>query len=185
MKRSFAMVMVSGALCLAGCNPTTVSLAAAPLFAPKDQVNVLNSSYAAADQLSVQTIQKFPRNNTVVIETLEELVHADRKRPDGAVITNPKVGALIADQIEARFIQLGYNVMPQGSPSKGKVVGLYEIVGRQLAVRIRLRDSKTDAMLGQYDYWLPITPSIRKHMDAYSGGIPLYKVREGFNQILD
>lgn len=186
MKRgACGILVVTGALMLTACNPTTVGLAVSPLFSPSDQVNVLNSSYAAADQLSVQTTQKFSRHNTLVVETLQEIVDPKRTRPDRSVITNPKVGALISDQLEARFIQLGYDVQRQGSPAKGHVVGLYEVVGKKLAVRIRLKDSKTGTMLGQYDYWLPITPSIRRHMDEYSGGIPVYKVREGLDQIID
>lgn len=185
MKRSFAILMGTAALCVAGCNPTTMGIAVSPLFAASEPVNVLNSSFAAADQLSVQTIQKFPRDNTISVETLQEIVNPNRHRPDKTVITNPKVGMLISDQLEQRFIQLGYKVMPQGEASKGKVEGLYEVIGKNLAVRLRLRDTKTNVMLGQYDYWLPITPSIRRHMDEYSGGIPIYKIREGFDQIID
>ena len=167
------------ALLAGGCNPTTVGIAATPLFVKGDSVNLLNASYAAADELSVRTQQRLPKSSTLTVLPFEEIVHKDGEK----VLTNPKLGALMADQIRARFIQLGYQVVEQGGA--GQVTGLYEVIGRDLAIRLRVRNGSGDALYTQSDYWLPITSDIRRHMNPNSGGVPIYRVRESIDGMFD
>lgn len=173
------LAVLGCALLAGGCNPTTVGIAASPLFVKGDSVNLLNASYAATDALSVQTKQKLPTNSTLTVLPFEEIVHKSGDK----VLTNPKLGALMADQIRARFLQLGYQVTEEGG--KGQVTGIYEVIGRDLAIRLRMKNASTGALYGQYDYWLPITSDIRRHMDPNSGGIPIYRVREGMDAMFD
>ena len=173
-------ILVAGCtIFVGGCNPTTVGIAASPLFIKGETVNLLNASYAAADSLSVQTQKKLPANSTLTIMPFEEIVHKSGEK----VLTNPRLGALMADQIRSRFIQLGYQVTEEGG--KGQVTGLYEVIGRDLAIRLRMKNTGTGNLYGQYDYWLPITSDIRRHMNPNSGGVPIYRVREGIDSMFD
>ncbi len=181
MKKAYPIVAVFAALLLGGCNPTTLSLAASPLFNESEHVNFLNANYAAADQLTMQARQRLPKGNTLVVSTLEEIVDRSGQK----IITNPNLGAVMADHLEQRFIQLGYNVVKVGSPARGAVTGLYQPVGKRLSVRLRVTDTKTGTQLAVYDYWLPITSEIRRHMNPNSGGFPLYRMRESLDEMID
>lgn len=180
MTSRFAVLSAIGcALFLSGCNPTTVGIAASPLFVEGQQTNLLNQSYAAVDTLTVQTKQRFPARSSLRIAQLEEIVDTSKQK----VIRNPELGKIMTDQIRSRFEQLGYPVV-QGD-AKGQLTGLYQVIGKQLAVRLKLSDARTGEQMGQYDYWMPITSDIRRYMDPNGGGIPLYKVREGLDSMID
>ncbi len=183
---AFPLMLVAW-LPLAGCNPTTLGIAASPLFVQTEHVNLLNASYAGADQLSMIAGSKFSKDQTVYIAPFEEIVHTKSVMGGKKEITirNEKLGALMTDQLRARMIQLGYRVIEDQAEAKGIVAGVYEAVEKKLAVRLRLKDSKSSELYAMYDYWLPITPDIRRHMDPNSGGIPLYKMREGLDQMID
>ena len=107
MTSRFAFLAIGCALLLSGCNPTTVGIAASPLFVEGKQTNLLNQSYAAVDSITVQTKQKFPERSTLRIAQLEEIVDTSKKR----VIRNPELGVMMTDQIRSRFEQLGYPVV--------------------------------------------------------------------------
>jgi hypothetical protein len=179
MTSRFAFFAIGCALLLSGCNPTTVGIAASPLFVEGKQTNLLNQSYAAVDSITVQTKQKFPERSTLRIAQLEEIVDTSKKR----VIRNPELGIMMTDQIRSRFEQLGYPVVE--GDAKGQLTGLYQVIGKQLAVRLKLSDARTGVLMRQYDYWMPITSDMRRYMDPYGGGIPLYKVREGLDSAVD
>lgn len=179
MTSRLTLSVIGCALLLGGCNPTTVGIAASPLFVEGQQTNLLNQSYAAVDSITVQTKQKFPPQSTLRIAQLEEIVDTSGKK----VIRNPELGKIMTDQIRSRFEQLGHPVV-QGD-AKGQLTGLYQVIGKQLAVRLKLSDGRSGALMGQYDYWMPITSDIRHYMDPNGGGIPLYKVREGLDGMID
>jgi hypothetical protein len=179
MSPRFRALALGCALLLGGCNPTTVGIAATPFLVKGESVNLLNASYAAADTLSVQTKQKLPPYSTLSVMTLEEIIDTSREK----IITNPKLGTIMSDQIRSRFMQLGYQVAESGA--KGQVSGVYEVVGQNLAIRLRMKNARTGALYGQYDYWLPITSDIRRYMNPNGGGIPVYRLREGIDGIVD
>lgn len=174
-----AALMIGCAALLGGCNPTTVGIAASPLFVEGQQTNLLGTSYAAADQLSVQTKQRVPTSSTLRLMPLEEIP----MQRNNKTVHNPKLGQLMTDQLHARFQQLGYQ-MVEGD-ARGQVSGLYEVIGKQLAVRLRMTDGRTGDHVGQYDYWMPITSDIRRYMNPNSGGIPVYRMREGLDEMVD
>jgi hypothetical protein len=173
----FAAIMAS--LLLGGCNPTTVGVAASPFLLPGPQVNFMNANHAAIDTVVVKAGKSFPKGRTVMIAPFREIVDRTAKR----VIENPGLGAKLEDDMVARFIQLGYTVVESGG--QGRLEGVYEVIGNDLAVRLRLKDSKTDTLYTMHDYWLPLTASIRRHMNPNSGGIPLYKAREGLEGMIN
>jgi hypothetical protein len=179
MAPRFAVLMIGCAALLGGCNPTTVGIAASPLFVEGQQTNLLNASYAGADQLSVQTKQRVPTYSTLRIVPLTEIPRQRNKKD----IYNPRLGQLMTDQLHARFQQLGYQ-MVEGD-AKAQVSGVYEVIGKQLAVRLRMTDGRTGAHVGQYDYWMAITGDMRRYMDPNGGGIPIYQMREGLDEMID
>lgn len=173
------MALTAALLC-GGCNPYTLGMAAAPMMVKTKHVNLLHASYAAVDVLVSQTQQKFSRDRTLAIMPFTEIVDESRE----VVLRNPKLGAIMTDQVQTRFTQLGYKVV-ESAPASGIVTGVYEVVGDNLAVRLRLKDSKTGELYGMYDYWMPVTSDIRRYMDERSVAIPLYKLREGMDQIVE
>lgn len=188
MRIRYAFPLMAAALLpLAGCNPTTLGIAASPLFVQTEHVNLLNASYAGADQISMISAARYTKNLPVYVAPFEEIIHTKSVMGGKKEITirNEKLGALMTDQVRARMIQLGYRVVEDQADAKGIVAGIYEATGKRLAVRLRLKDAKSSELYAMYDYWLPITPDIRRHMDPNSGGIPLYKMREGLNEMID
>lgn len=179
MLRFAPLLAVGCALIVTGCNPTTVGIAASPLFVQGDQVNLLNASYAAADSLFVRVQQRVPSSSMVSMSPLEEIVDTSKEK----VVRNPKLGAIMTDQLRSRFEQLGYQMTED--KAKATISGSYQVVGRNLAVRLRMNDAKTGTQIGQHDYWMPITADIRRYMDPNSGGLPIYKVREGIDGLVD
>lgn len=179
MRPRFAALMIGCAALLGGCNPTTVGLAASPLFYEGKQTNLLNASYGAVDQLSVQTQQRVPPTSTLRIVPLKEIPQQKYNKK----IQNPKLGLIMTDQIRARLQLLGYQIVE--GDAKAEVSGLYEAIGKELAVRIRMTDGRTGVQIGQHDYWMPITSDVRRYMDPNSGGIPVYRVREGLDEMID
>jgi hypothetical protein len=179
---SLKIMALTAALLCGGCNPYSLGVAASPLFVKTQHVNLLNASYAAADVLATQTKQKFDKNRTLSILPFTEIVDENRKP---VVLRNPKLGAVMMDQLQARFVQLGYRIVDgTGTAPSGILTGVYEVIGNDLAVRLRLKDAKTGELYGMYDYWMPVTSDIRRYMDERGGGIPLYKMREGLDQII-
>ncbi len=171
---------------LAGCmNPSVVGTAATSLIYGGESVNLANATYAAVDNLTVQTKQRFDRNSPLIVERLVEIprIRNDKK------VTNPKLTDLMTEQIRTRFMQLGYNVVDTttstGAKSQGVVFGSYEAYTKTLTVRLQMKDRSSGQLLGLQVYSLPITGDIRRHMDPYSGGIPLYQVRDGMDEIFD
>jgi len=184
MRRLCQMLIVSSALAIGGCNPYTVGTAMSPLFVKTNHVNLLNASYAAADVLAVQTKQTLLKSTPLVVHDFEEIKHT-QKSLDGkkeVVIRNTKLGLVMHDQIRSRFQQLGYNITDANA--RAAITGIYEVIGNDLAVRLRVKEVSTGKQLGQYDYWMPITSDLRKYMDpAGERGIPVYKVRESMDGI--
>lgn len=92
---------------LVACGPGTMRLLNAP------QVNLTSTSYSAADMLLQQSQSKLSQSTVLALGSL-----ADLKIPGN---TAP-FGKMIASQVGARFVQLGYNVhMPDdiGTVSAG------------------------------------------------------------------
>ena len=144
---------------------------ATPMIIQQKHVNLLNSSYAAADILSQQTQKTFSRTSPLVVSDLEEILDMNQKK----IIANPKVGRVLGEQIRTRFVQLGYNVVDGyqgGGENPGEVSGTYEIVNSRINISLRMRDKKTGKVIGLYDYSLPLTYDIKKYMSGNANMLP-------------
>lgn len=92
---------------LVACGPASLGILSTP------QVNMTAASYGAADMLLQQSQTKLSQHTVLALGALQDL-----KLPNG----NAPLGRIIAAQVGARFVQLGYNVhMPDdiGTVSAG------------------------------------------------------------------
>lgn len=160
---------------LAACDPGTLRVLSSP------DVNLTNSNYAAADMLVQQAQGKISQNTILALGALTDL-----KAPaNGAPF-----GKMVAGQVGARLVQLGYNVnvpddigtvsagdMPASpaapvmkAPLEGTAVsvgnvqamvtGHYVRTGGDVLINLRLVDMGTGRIWGSYDYSLPVTNQI-------------------------
>lgn len=143
-------------------------------------VNVTETSYAAADMLLQQS------KNILTSETpLQIGVLTNIKRP----AETTAFGQIIASQIGARFVQLGYNVTTSpainamaidntamysppmamapaatggGSGMKSMITGQYAIARRDVLVNLRVIEEGSGRVLAAYDYSLPLNGDIKE-----------------------
>jgi hypothetical protein len=167
MMRSHILMAVS-VLALCGCEAVAIGVAT-PGIIKQDRVNLTNSSYAAADMLIQQSGKRLNRSMPLMVSDLHEIIDINQK---GAK-PSPKLGAVIREQIETRFAQLGYNVIDpvpsyvSARKSGAEVIGTYEIVksgfNGTLQVSLKVRDNGDGKIIGLYDYSLPMTYDLRKY----------------------
>jgi len=152
-----------------------------PPFGNGQYVNLTEQSYGAADMLLQQS------KNVINSETpLEIGMLTNIKRPSE---TNA-LGQIIASQIGARFVQLGYNVKTspaldsmaidtqpssaayssQGgyadSNSKAMITGHYAVARKDVLVNLRIIEESSGKVLAAYDYSLPLNSDVRQLMAA-------------------
>lgn len=167
MRFSKTLLAVS-LLALGGCEAVAVGVAT-PMVIQQKRVNLLNTSYAAADVLAQQTGKKMPKSMPLMVSDLQEIIDLNEK---GAK-PSPKLGQVISQQLETRFAQLGYKIVdaPPAYVSArqpgAELIGTYEIVksgfNGTLNVSLKVRDNSQGRIIGLYDYSLPNTYDIRKY----------------------
>lgn len=172
MRRFLGIMMVTSSILLAGCEAVAIGVAT-PMVVQQKHVNLANASYAAADTLAQQTEKRFTKERPLVVEDLQEIIDMNQKK----IITNPKVGRVLSEQMRTRFVQLGYNVVDAGSyhgtaASMGVVSGTYEFVHSTMNVSLRMTDKKTGRIISVYDYSLPVTYEIKKYMTGNANMLP-------------
>ena len=92
---------------LAACGPTSLGMLSTP------QVNMTAANYGAADMLLQQSQAKLSQHTVLALGALQDLKIPNSQAP---------FGRMVASQVGARFVQLGYNVhMPDdiGTVSAG------------------------------------------------------------------
>jgi len=169
MPRFPKIMLAVSLLALCGCEAVALGVAT-PMAIQQKRVNLLNSSYAAADVLAQQTGRKMPKSMPLMVSELQQIIDINEK---GAK-PSPKLGQVLSQQMETRFAQLGYNIVdaPPAFVSArqpgAEVFGTYEIVksgfNGTLNVSLKVRDNGHGKIIGLYDYSLPITYDIRKYM---------------------
>lgn len=166
-----------GLACLIGL-ATVTGCASGPFN--REYVNVTEQSYAAADMLLQQS------KNVITSETpLQIGVLTNIKRPSEMTA----LGQVIASQIGARFVQLGYNVttspalnaMAIDSPTysdamapstpvpsgggvgpRSMITGHYAVAKRDVIVNLRVIEEGSGRVLAAYDYSLPLNSDIKE-----------------------
>ena len=105
-KRFSKILLAVSLLALGGCEAVALGVAT-PMVIQQKRVNLLNSSYAAADVLAQQTGKKMPKSMPLMVSELQEIIDVNKQ---GAK-PSPKLGQVISQQIQTRFAQLGYNIV--------------------------------------------------------------------------
>jgi hypothetical protein len=168
MMRAAHIMLTVSALALGGCQAVAIGVAA-PGILKQERVNVTNSSYAAADMLIQQSGNRLKKTMPVMVSEYQELI--DLNQEDAKL--SPKLGALLREQLETRFAQLGYNIVdPAPAYSSARqsgveVLGTYKIVktgfNGSLHVNLKLRDNNQGRIISLYEYSLPMTYDLRRH----------------------
>jgi hypothetical protein len=156
-------------LALGGCEAVIMGVATPGIIAQK-RVNLLNSSYAAAEILAQRAGKRLPHETVLIVSDLQEIPDT-RQKP---VITSPKVGQVIGGQIRERFFQLGYNVVDTVHSSGGyaEVHGTYEIKDGTMRVELYVTDRSKGGLVTSYGYSLPATYDITKYMTRSANSLP-------------
>lgn len=172
---ALATMLLASALALGGCMPLAVGVAT-PMIIQQEHVNVTNASYAAVDSMVQQSGKRLTRERPLVVLTLLEIVDTTKDK----AIEHPKVGKVLSEQMRDRFLQLGYNVVEspayRGSGPM-EVSGTYEFVSSgilsgKMVVSLRLTDRATGHLVTVYNYSLPVTYEIKKHMTGNAHMLP-------------
>ncbi|MCM2343540.1 MAG: FlgO family outer membrane protein [Alphaproteobacteria bacterium] len=180
LQSGLALLMLSAPL-LSACDPGTLRLLSSP------DVNLTSSNYAAADMLVQQSQAHLSQNTILALGALSDLKDPESRAP---------FGKMVAGQVGARLVQLGYNVnipddigtvsagdMPASpaqpvikAPLEGTAVsvgnvqamvtGHYVRSGSDVLINLRLVDMGTGRIWGAYDYNLPITNQINDMLSA-------------------
>lgn len=147
---------------------------------PAPRIEMAESTYAAADRLIQQSRHALTQSTPLKIGTLQDM---DKPGEESAL------GQMLAGQIGARFVQLGYNVTvssfetgpDQGmmaasvSPADGygygagmtaggaEISGQYVLARSEAMVNLRIVETGTGRILAACDYSIPLNADI-KHL---------------------
>ncbi|MFP4312916.1 MAG: hypothetical protein ACLFR0_01205 [Alphaproteobacteria bacterium] len=132
---------------------------------------LLDRNYSAADYLAGQTLASVSKQTPLYFKSLTHAENTGMGSP---------FGAIVAEQISARFAQLGYNVrMPEDGPvplsptqfEKGvTLTGTYYprgyvLTNGEVRMSLRMIDNADNRMLGAFDYTMPLTMEISQLLD--------------------
>lgn len=153
-----------------------VASVATPMIIQQKHVNLVNASYAAVDSIVQQSGKRLVLERPLVVSGLQEIVDTSKEKP----IRHPAVGQVLSEQMRDRFLQLGYDVVSspvyQGGGAPVELSGTYEFVKSGLngtmVVSLRLTDRSNGKLITVYNYSLPVTYEIRKHMTGNANMLP-------------
>lgn len=168
-RSGFALLLASSIM-LCGCEAFLMGVATPGIIAQK-RVNLLNSSYAAAEILAQRAGKQLTMDIPVVVSDLSEIVDRSGKTR----IENPKLGRVIGGQVRDRLFQLGYNIVDSvvdSSRGYAEVSGSYEIREGTMFVTLRLHDHRSGRLISDYNYSLPVTYDIKKYMTSNANSMP-------------
>ncbi len=158
------LALSSGAI--GGCTAAYMLDEAAGNYFLRDDVNLKEKNYIAADYLAGLTRETINKRTIIVPQTL---MHANQTGMTSAF------GEIVVEQVGARFAQLGYIVhLPEKageervpmSPTKGVwLSGTYLPNDSNADISLRLVDRSTGQILGAYDYSIPINREIGDLME--------------------
>ncbi|HHK74063.1 MAG TPA: hypothetical protein ENJ57_02735 [Rhizobiales bacterium] len=148
------------------------------IFARND-VNLAEKNYAAADYLVQQIVTFIPKSTPIAVQPLTLV---------GEPAITSALGRKIPAQVGARLMQLGYNVhldeaMPgavQGvsiKQSKPRFIlgGTYETNRRDVPINLRMVNASSGKIVGSFDYVLPRSGELRTLSESQA---KIYRVSE-------
>ena len=152
--------LIGGLFCLTflnACSASFLDTASRNIFLQED-VNLTEYNYSAADYLAGLTLDTVGKAMPIEVNALQ---HANQVGMGSAF------GDLVADQVGARFAQLGYNVLAPEMIEKKKAAkrgvllsGTYMTMGQNADVSLRMVDKQSGRILGAFDYTIPVNYEI-------------------------
>lgn len=152
--------LLAPALLTTGCTMATLLENAKYRFVRDQDVNLLDTNYAAADYIVGQARGSITSNSLILTAPLKE-----SQNP----LATSKFARLIPEQVAARMVQLGYKVKATprddgtSAPETRRhfiLTGTYLVGVNNVTINLRLLDSETEQMMGAYDYVIPIDEEI-------------------------
>ncbi len=183
-KRAAVLASLLSCLLLPGCIDagTAVTAGAGAMLQDvfeREDVNLAEKNYAAADYL-VQQISAFvPKSAPISVQPLTLVAEPE--------ITS-ELGQKIPEQVGARLMQLGYNVyLDETVPGAVKGVamtrkeprfilgGTYETNRRDVPINLRMVNASSGKVVGSFDYVLPRYGELRELSESKA---KIYRVSE-------
>lgn len=156
-----------------GCTASVLGGSAEP------QQSLAQINYAAADMLIQQSKSLVTADTPLQAGSLTDLDHPGE---------TTAFGSMVAQQVGARFVQLGYNVSENGGAAPGgamydpapaygnatagtrnmaasgpvEISGQYAQGKKTVIVNLRLTEQQTGRVLAAYDYNVPLTSDVRQ-----------------------
>ncbi len=178
------LILALGAPFLSACvSATQVATGAAgvvirDIFA-RDDVNLAEKNYAAADYLTQQIVTFVPKSAPIKVQPLTLV---------GEPAITSELGRKIPEQVGTRLTQLGYNVhldetmagAVQGIAMQERkpqfvLGGTYETNRREVPINLRMVKASTGKVVGAFDYVLPRSGEMRTLSESQA---KIYRVSE-------
>lgn len=149
---------------LSGCTLALLDTASRNIFLRED-VNLIEKNYAAADYLVGLTLDNLSKNTVI---HAKPLMHANISGISSAF------GNVVVDQAASRMTQLGYRVQQQDATEpqarsmikSGAVLsGTYMPNQYSALVSLRLSDVRSGQILGAFDYNIPLNAEIAELLE--------------------
>lgn len=179
-------LFLCSALLLPACETVAVGVAT-PMVVKKRHLNLTNASYAAIETLVTQTNQKIDRTRPFIVQDLQEVIHEPDKTgifPRRKVFKNPRLIAVMEEQMSSRLQILGYRVLDKVSPPATStppyiVFGTFHIDNGDIfehrgtmQVALQMRDPSNNRIISTHNYFVPITDEVREYMDSRNVLLP-------------
>lgn len=154
-------ILASHKVAIAGLTATHHGLFSSP------DVNLKAKNYAAADFLAMQIKGRVQPHDHIMIEPLVE--------QDNAIVSS-EFGHNVPEGVGLRLHDLGYAVILDevaSAPGNGRasyarkhdnyiLTGVYAVKRKHVDVFLRLINADNDAIVGRFDYAMPLSPEIKK-----------------------
>ena len=166
----FGSLMVSS-LGLGGCADMVLGAAAMKFYQAED-VNIVESSYAAADYILQQSNTYYDRYTPILVMPLTDVESMD---------LSSEFGRTVANQVGSRFGQLGYNVdlsqarlstaesdpsvRPSDRAPKITIFGTYKRERPEMEINLYMTDIESGSRIAAFRYFIPYDSDIRKLSD--------------------
>ncbi len=160
--------MMLCALSLSGCL-NVMAGAAAMKFYKREDVNLVEKSYAAADYILQQSNTYYDRYTPIVVTPFTDIERMD---------LSSRLGRVIANQVGSRFGQLGYSVDLsrvqlgegggefQAKPSKDvpkiMISGTYKRERPEMEINLHITEIESGFRIASFRYFISYQSDIRK-----------------------
>lgn len=173
MNTLLKMAIVAAALAMTGCAHNSASVVRQP------DINIIDISYQAADDLVKQVAPKLPKGSAVIMATV---VNID------ALESSSTLGRSVSEKIATHFSKNGYNMieikfrdsvylkrnegelmltreisqLAKAHNANAVIVGTYAEAGSSVFINLKVIDPASNVVMAATDYALPMNGDVRR-----------------------